>query len=99
MSRQLIVAWMITAAIGITAVVTVMFQFIPHKTEAPPPAKEKQAREDKLAQGDKQAQEDKLAQRWVCSHTTRQTVTILTGTSGAFQAYMDQCDEWKLKEP
>jgi len=93
MSRQLVVAWMIAAAIGITAAV-VMFQYIPHKTETPlpaaPPAKEKP---------DKQAQEDKQAQRWVCSHTARQTVTILTGVSGALQGYMDQCDEWKLKEP
>ena len=92
MSRQSVVAWMIAAAIGITAVAAVTFQHIPsiklgRPSPAAPPAKEKQA------------QEDKRAQRWVCSHTTRQTVTILTGTSGGFQASMDQCDEWKLKEP
>jgi hypothetical protein len=98
---------MITAAIGIGAVATVMFQYIPLKTETPspaaPPAKEKppdkQTQEITQAQENKQAQENRQAQRWVCSHTTRQTVTILTGVSGAFQGYMDQCDEWKLKEP
>ena len=112
MSRQLVVAWLITAAIGITAGFTVMSQYISYKTEtaspAAPPAKEKpdkqaqenkQAPEARQAQEAKQAQEDKQAQRWVCSHTTRQTVTILTGVSGAFQGYVDQCDEWKLKEP
>jgi hypothetical protein len=97
---------MITAAIGITAGFTVMSQYISHKTEtaspaAPPPKEkpDKQAQEGKQTQETKQTQEDRQAQRWVCSHTTRQTVTILTGVSGAFQGYVDQCDEWKLKEP
>jgi hypothetical protein len=89
MSRQLAVAWVIAAVIAVIAVVAVMFRFMPHKTEALPPVP--------LPAEDKRPQEDKQAQRWVCSHTTRQTVTILTGASGAFQAYMDQCDEWKLK--
>ena len=97
MQRQLEIAWMIAAAIGITAVAVVGFQYLPHKTEvsqpAEPPAKEKQPQEEK------RAQENKQAQRWVCSHTTRQTVLILTEVSGAFRASMDQCDEWKLKEP
>src|SRR5437868_7442546 len=86
---QLAVAWVIAAVIAIIAVVAVTYQFIPHKTEALRPVP--------LPVENKQTQEDKQAQRWVCSHTTRQTVTILTGASGAFQAYMDQCDEWKLK--
>jgi hypothetical protein len=85
MSRnvQLAVAWGAVAVITVTAVVAGVFRFMPHKTEAPPPIPT--------------PAEDKQALRWVCSHTTRQTVTILTGVSGAFQAYMDQCDEWKLK--
>jgi hypothetical protein len=96
MSRkvQLAVAWVIAAVIAVGAVGVVMLRFTPHKTEALPPIP--------VPVEDKQAPkpvsiEDKQAQRWVCSHTTRQTVTILTGASGAFQAYMDQCDEWKLK--
>lgn len=89
MQLQLVVAWAIAAVIGITALVAVTYQFLPYKTETPsPPSPTVQ---------EKQTLEDKRAQRWVCSHTTRQTVTILTDVSGAFQAYMDQCDEWKLK--
>ena len=116
MSRQTVVAWLITAAIGLGAGFTVMSQYISFKTEKPsptaPPAKEKgdkQSEENKYAQEkkraeekqaeEKQAQEAKQAQRWVCSHTTQRTVTILTGVSGAIQGYLDQCDEWKLKEP
>ena len=96
MSRkvQLAVAWVIAAVIAVGALGVVTFRFMPHKTEAlapvPLPAEDKQAPIPVPV-------EDKQAQRWVCSHTTRQTVTILTGASGAFQAYMDQCDEWKLK--
>ena len=87
---QSAVAWIITAVIAAGAGGLVMSQFTPPKTEALPPKIE--------APPPKPAPvEDKQAQRWVCSHTTRQTVTILTGASGAFQAYMDQCDEWKLK--
>jgi len=67
---------------------------MPHKTEALPPVP--LPVEDKKPPIPVPA-EDKQAQRWVCSHTTRQTVTILTGASGAFQAQIDQCDEWKLK--
>ncbi len=91
MSRevQLAVAWVIAAVIAVGAVGVVMLRFTPHKTEALPPKTE--------ALPPAVPVEDKQAQRWVCSHTTRQTVTILTGASGAFQAYMDQCDEWKLK--
>jgi len=117
MSRQTVVAWLITVAIGLGAGFTVMSQYISFKTERPsptaPPAKEKpdkQAEENKQAQEKKQAeekrqveekkaQEARQAQRWVCSHTTQQTVTIMTGVSGAIQGYLDQCDEWKLKEP
>jgi len=91
---QLAVAWVIAAVIAVGAVGVVTFQFLPHKTEALPPV-------PLPVQGKKPSipvpAEDKQAQRWVCSHTTRQTVTILTGASGAFQAQMDQCDEWKLK--
>lgn len=86
---QLVLAWAIAAVIGVTAVVAVTYQFLPHKIETPSPVPSPVQ--------EKQTLEDKQAQRWVCSHTTRQTVTILTGVSGAFQAYMDQCDEWKLK--
>jgi len=85
MSRkvQLAVAWVIAAVIAVGAVGVVTFRFMPHKTEALPPIPA--------------PVEDRQDQRWICSHTTRQTVTILTGASGAFQAQMDQCDEWKLK--
>ena len=86
---QLAVAWLIAAVIGVIALAAVTYQFIPHKTEAPLPV-------PPVVQ-EKQTLEDKQAQRWVCSHSTRQTVTILTGVSGAFQGYIDQCDEWKLK--
>jgi hypothetical protein len=96
MSRkvQLAVAWLIAAVIAVGAVGVVTFRFMPHKSEALPPLP--------LPVENKQTPilvpvEDKQAQRWVCSHTTRQTVTIMPGASGAFQAYMDQCDEWKLK--
>ena len=111
MSRQTVIAWLITAAIGLGAGFTVMSQYISFKTEKPsptaPPAKEKadkQSEENKYAQEkkraeEKQAEEAKQAQRWVCAHATRQTVTIMTGVSGAIQGYLDQCDEWKLKEP
>jgi hypothetical protein len=85
--------WVITALIAGAAAGLVMLLFTPHKTEEPPPipapVENKQA-PNPVPEEDKQ-------QRWVCSHTTRQTVTILTAPSGAFQAYMDQCDEWKLK--
>ena len=91
---QLAVAWVIAAAIGAGAVGVVTFRFMPDKTAAPPPVP--LPIEDKKPPIPIPA-EDKQAQRWVCSHTTRQTVTILTGASGAFQAQMDQCDEWKLK--
>jgi hypothetical protein len=71
-----------------------MLLLTPHKTEPPPPipapVENKQA-------PNPVPEEDKQAQRWVCSHTTGQSVTIQTPPSGAFQAYMDQCDEWKLK--
>jgi len=88
-----------------------MSQYISFKTETQSPtapqAKEKpdtQAEENKRAlekkqAEEKQAQEVRQAQRWVCSHTTQRTVTIMTGVSGAIQGYLDQCDEWKLKEP
>ncbi len=89
---QLAVAWMIAAVIAVGAVGVVTFRFMPHKTEDLPPVPVK----DKKPPISVSA-EDKQAQRWVCSHTTRQTVTILTGASGAFQTQMDQCDEWKLK--
>jgi hypothetical protein len=96
MPRQLVVARVIAAGIGVIIVGGVIYRFMPHKTEAPvqpaPPSMEK-----KQAQQEKQSQEDKQAQRWVCSHTTRRSVTIMTEASGALQAYMDQCDEWKLK--
>jgi hypothetical protein len=91
---QLAVAWVIAAVIGLGAVGVVTFRFMPHKTEALPPVAV--PAEDKKPPIPVPA-EDKLAQRWVCSHTTLQTVTILMGASGAFQAQMDQCDEWKLK--
>jgi hypothetical protein len=111
MSRQTVIAWLITTAIGLGAGITVVSQYVSFKTETPsptaPPAKgkpETQAEENKQAQEkkraeEKRAQEDRQAQRWVCSHATRQTVTIMTGVSGAIQGYLDQCDEWKLKEP
>ena len=91
---QLAVAWVIAAVIAAGAVGVVAFRFMPLKTEVLPPVP--------LPVEDKKPPipvppEDKQAQRWVCSHTARQTVTILTGASGAFQAQMDQCDEWKLK--
>ena len=91
---QLVVAWVIAAVIAVGAVGVVTFRFMPHKTEALSPVP--------LPVADKKppipvSAEDKQAQRWVCSHTTRQIVTILMGASGAFQAQMDQCDEWKLK--
>jgi hypothetical protein len=70
-----------------------MFLFTPQKIEAPPPI----AAPVENKQAPNPIPVDQQAQRWVCSHTTRQTVTILTGASGAFQAQMDQCDEWKLK--
>jgi hypothetical protein len=96
MSRkvQLAVAWLIAAVIAVGAVGVVTFRFMPHKSEALPPVP--------LPVENKPTPipapvEDRQAQRWICSHTTRQTVTTLTGASGAFQAYMDQCDEWKLK--
>ena len=86
--------WVITAVIAGGSAGVVMLLLTPHKTEPPPPipapVENKQA-------PNPVPEEDKQAQRWVCSHTTRQTVTILTAPSGAFQAYMDQCDEWKLK--
>jgi hypothetical protein len=91
---QLAVAWAIAAVIAVGAVGVVTFRFMPHKTEALPPVP--LPVEDKKPPIPVPA-EDKQAQRWVCSHTTRQTVTILTGASGAFQAQIDQCDEWKLK--
>ena len=96
MSRkvQLAVAWVIATVIAVGAVGVVTFRFMPHKTEALPPIPAPV--EDKKAPIPVPV-EDKQAQRWVCSHTTRQTVTILTAPSGAFQAYMDQCDEWKPK--
>jgi hypothetical protein len=91
---QLAVAWVIAAVIAVGAVGVVTFRFMPRKTDAllpvPLPVEDKKSPIPAPA-------EDKQAQRWVCSHTTRQTVTILTGVSGAFQAQMDQCDEWKLK--
>jgi hypothetical protein len=93
---QLAVAWVIAAVIAAGVVGVLMLRFAPQKTEAPPPAPLAVPVEDKPAPKPPPV-EDKQAQRWVCSHTTRQTVTILTGASGAFQAYMDQCDEWKLK--
>ena len=113
MSRQTVVAWLITAAIGLGAGFTVMSQYISFKAEKPSPTKEKpdkpaeenkQAQEKKQAEEkrqveEKKAQEARQAQRWVCSNTTQQTVTIMTGVSGAIQGYLDQCDEWKLKEP
>ncbi len=91
---QLAVAWAIAAVIAVGAVGVVTFRFMPDKTEALPPVP--LPVEDKKPPIPVPA-EDKQAQRWVCSHTTRQTVTILTGASGAFQAQIDQCDEWKLK--
>jgi hypothetical protein len=91
---QLAVAWSIAAVIGFGAVGVVTSRFMPRKTEALPPVP--LPVEDKKPPIPVPA-EDKQAQRWVCSRTTRQTVTILTGVSGAFQAQMDQCDEWKLK--
>jgi hypothetical protein len=91
---QLAVAWVVAGVIAAGAVGVITFQFLPDKTEmlppVPPPVEDKKPPIPVPA-------EDKQAQRWVCSHTTRQTVTILTGASGAFQAQMDQCDEWKLK--
>jgi len=94
---QSAVAWGIATIIGIGAVGIVTFRFIPHKTEAPPPKTEPLPTKTEALPPMPAPAEDKQAQRWVCSHTSRQTVTILTGASGAFQAYMDQCDEWKLK--
>jgi hypothetical protein len=94
---QLAVAWIITAVIAAAAVGLVMSRFMPQKTEAPPPKTEALPPKTEAPPPIPVPVEDKQAQRWVCSHTTRQTVTILTGASGAFQAYMDQCDEWKLK--
>jgi len=90
---QLVVAWVIAAVIAVGAVGVVTFRFmpLPHKTEAAPPVPLPVEKKPPVSA------EDKQVQRWVCSHTTRQTVTILTGASGAFQAQMDQCDEWKLK--
>ena len=92
---QLAVAWVIAAVIAAGVGGVLVLRFMPHKkAEAPPPipapVEEKQPPKPPPV-------EDKQAQRWICSHTTRQTVTILTGASGAFQAQMDQCDEWKLK--
>ena len=89
--------WVITALIAGAAAGVVMLLLMlltPHKTEAPQPIPAPV--ENKQAPNPVPV-EDNQAQRWVCSHSTRQTVTILTGASGAFQAYMDQCDEWKLK--
>ena len=94
---QSAVAWIITAVIAAGAVGLVMSQFMPQKTEAPPPKTEALPPKIEAPPPKPAPVEDKQAQRWVCSHTTRQTVTILTGASGAFQAYMDQCDEWKQK--
>jgi hypothetical protein len=88
---QLAVAWVIAAVIGLGAVGVVTFRFMPRTLpQVPLPIEDKKPPIAAPA-------EDKQAQRWVCSHTTRQTITILTGVSGAFQAQMDQCDEWKLK--
>jgi len=92
---QLAVAWVIASVIALGVGGVLMLRFTPHKTEAPPPPIPVPV-ESKPAPKPV-PEEDKQAQRWICSHTTRQTVTILTGASGAFQAYMDQCDEWKLK--
>jgi hypothetical protein len=94
---QLAVAWAIAAIVGMGAVGLVTFRFMPHKTEAFPPKTEPLLPKTETLPPIPVPAEDKQAQRWVCSHTTRQTVTILTGVSGAFQAQMDQCDEWKLK--
>ena len=101
---QSAVAWIISAVIGAGAGGLVMSQFMPPKTEAPPPKTEApppktEALPPKIeAPPPKPAPvEDKQALRWVCSHSTGKTVSIMTGASGAFQAYMDQCDEWKLK--
>ena len=87
---QSAVAWIISAVIGAGAGGLVMSQFMPQKTEALPPKIESSPPKPAPV-------EDKQALRWVCSHSTGKTVTIMTGASGAFQAYMDQCDEWKLK--
>ena len=94
---QSAVAWIITVVIAAGAVGLVTSQFIPQKTAAPPPKPEALPPKIEAPPPKPAPVEDKQAQRWVCSHTTRQTVTIMTGASGAFQAYMDQCDEWKLK--
>jgi hypothetical protein len=75
----------------------VMSQYMPQKTQAPPPKTGVALPKTEAPPLIPVPVEDKLAQRWVCSHKTQQTVTIMTGASGAFQAYMDQCDEWKLK--
>ena len=90
---SLVQFWVITAVIAGGSAGGVMLLLTP-KTEAPPPISAPV--ENKQAPNPVPV-EDNQAQRWVCSHTTRQTVTILTAPSGAFQAYMDQCDEWKLK--
>ena len=94
---QSAVAWIITAVIAAGAVGLVVSPFIPQKTAAPPPKTEALPPKIEAPPPKPAPVEDKQAQRWVCSHSARQTVTILTGASGAFQAYMDQCDEWKLK--
>ena len=94
---QSAVAWIIGAVIGAGAGGLVMSQFMPPKTEAPPPKTEALPPKIELSPPKPAPVEDKQALRWVCSHSTGKTVTIMTGASGAFQAYMDQCDEWKLK--
>jgi len=75
----------------------------PDKQAEEKKAQERQAQEKKQLQEKKQAEEKQAEeakrQRFVCSHATRQNVTISTGASGDFQAVIDQCDEWKLKEP
>ena len=90
-------AWIVSAVIGAGAAGLVMSQFMPQKTKAPPPKTEALTPKTEAPPPKPAPVEDKQALRWVCSHSTGKTVTIMTGASGAFQAYMDQCDEWKLK--
>jgi hypothetical protein len=98
---QSAVAWIVAAVIGAGVVGLVVSQFMPpkteSKTEAPPPKTEALPPKIEAPTPKPAPVEDKQALRWVCSHSTGKTVTIMTGASGAFQAYMEQCDEWKLK--
>ena len=82
---QSAVAWIVAAVIAAGAVGLVMWQFMPLKTQAPPPKTEALPPKIEAPPPKPAPVEDKQALRWVCSHTTGKTVTIMTGRAVRFK--------------